>query len=568
MQARLIHPSNWPFLVKMALAPLVALAVTIAVALTGAGGLTREFRSLQTVQAAGESVNELQLVSAGVQGINANLYHILTLQAAHTKNFNPGPELHAMLTETDRVAGLLRSWRDNRATPAQRPQADALIQDILKYKSALDWVGQMLDVDFASAVSFLRPFDINFKATTQSVASLVSEVRARQRDESSLAGETSARAHAVLFGATGAALLLVLLATAGMAWFTVQSIRRIAEATSRLAGGDTGTDLAQLARGDELGAIVSALSVFRDGLLQVAALRADQDRLSQEAEAARKSALLGLAARFESTVGGIVRQVTASAASVQNAAQGMSSNAAATNLQATQVAEAARDAGAGVSTVAAAAEELSASIREIGRQVANSADITQKAVADARSTDQVVQSLSAASGKISQVVNLISSIAGQTNLLALNATIEAARAGEAGRGFAVVASEVKALAQQTRQATDDIAGQISQVQDATRQTVSAIDGIVGTIEEVSRIATTIAGAVEQQGAATAEIARNVIQASTSTQRVGGTIGEVSAAIGQTGSASVVVLDAARSLATQAAQLAVDVDTFLSEVRAA
>jgi len=568
MLNRLARPSNWPFLVKMALAPVVALAVTIVVALIGAGGLTEEFRSVQSIQAAGESANDLQVISAGVQTINGKLYHILTLQAAHTKGFVPGPELHALLAENDRVAALLRAWRDTRATPAQKPRADALVQDILKYKGAVDWVGQMLDVDFASAVSFLLPFDANFLSTTESLAGLVAEVRQGQVAHSVLAGQISARAHTLLLWSTAAALLLVLLATAVIAWVTVRSIRRIAEATSKLAGGDTAADLRWLTRGDELGAIVSALSVFRDGLLQVVALRRDQERLTREGEAARKAALSGLADRFEGSVGAIVHQVTQAAAAVQNLAQSMSGNAGATNIRAAQVAEAAQDAGASVGTVAAAAEELSSSITEIGRQVAHSARITHKAVEDAQGAEIVVQALSAASGKIGEVVNLISSIAGQTNLLALNATIEAARAGDAGRGFAVVASEVKTLAQQTRSATDDIAVQIKQIQDATSQTVLAISGIVGTIEEVNKIATTIAGAVEEQGAATAEIARNVAQTSASTQRVSNTIGEVSTAIGDTGSTSIVVLDAARGLALQAQRLAADVDTFLTDVRAA
>ncbi|MBR0780123.1 methyl-accepting chemotaxis protein [Bradyrhizobium iriomotense] len=321
-------------------------------------------------------------------------------------------------------------------------------------------------------------------------------------------------------------------------------------------------------RGDEIGRMAETLEVLRQTALTARNLEAEQVAAKSRSEQEKREALIALADRFDASVGQLVGLMASGSGELETTAKSMSSTAEGTNRRAAVVGSAATEASQRVQTVAAAAEELSSSITEISRQVAQSAEVTGRAVDSARRTDTIVRALSDGAQQIEHVAELISSIAAQTNLLALNATIEAARAGEAGRGFAVVASEVKSLASQTAEATREIGDKIAQIQGATREAVDAIGGITATIEEVSRIATSIGAAIEEQGAATAEIARSVSQTAEATKEVTTNIGGVSTAANETGNAAGMVLAAASSLSKQAEQLSGEVGTFLKGVRAA
>jgi methyl-accepting chemotaxis protein len=275
-----------------------------------------------------------------------------------------------------------------------------------------------------------------------------------------------------------------------------------------------------------------------------------------------------MADAFEANVGTIVETVSSASTQLQATAQSMSAATEETARQSTVVAAASEQATANVQTVAVASEELAASIREIARQVATSTQIAGSAVERATDTSGRVTALAESARRIGEVVGLIQSIASQTNLLALNATIEAARAGEAGKGFAVVASEVKALAQQTAKATEEIGNQIGAIQSATDETVGAIDAIAGVIRDMDQIATAIAAAVEEQASATDEISRNVQQAAAGTMEVSTNIVGVNQAANEAGVASNDVLGASGELARMAADLRTEMDRFLNGVRAA
>ncbi len=389
---------------------------------------------------------------------------------------------------------------------------------------------------------------------------------------------------ALLAATTAAAIMMMMFVTRRV----TAPLGVIQGAMLKLAGGDMSATVSFPGRKDEIGALADTMRVFKDNMIEADRLREEQkaaqisaaaDRESaavrdaqerqaagQREEASRREMTHKLAADFEQAVGQIVETVS-SAASELEASAGMLTKSAETTQQLSGVVSSASEgASANVQSVASATEEMTSSIGEIARQVHESAKIAGEAVKQAEKTDARINELSKASGRIGDVVKMITAIAEQTNLLALNATIEAARAGDAGRGFAVVAHEVKALTAQTAKATDEIGTQIAGMQTATQESVTAIKEIGGTIGKISDIAATISAAVEQQGAATREIARNVQQAAEGTAEVATNITDVNRGAGETGAASAHVLSSAKALSGESQRLRREVEKFLGSIR--
>ena len=341
------------------------------------------------------------------------------------------------------------------------------------------------------------------------------------------------------------------------------------KAMRELASGNFDVVLPGLGRKDEVGEMAGAVEEFK---LQAVA-KAERDAAAHEAQnkassEARRIELIRFADEFETAVGAIVSNVSASAVQLESAAGTLTRTAETTQSLSSQVAGASEEASSNMQSVASATEELSASVDEIGKRVRESNRIAEAAVKQAEQTDGRIGKLSRAAQQIGDVVKLITAIAEQTNLLALNATIEAARAGESGRGFAVVAAEVKSLASQTAKATDEISSHISGMQDATQESVAAIKEIGGTIGQISDIASSISAAVEQQGTATQEIARSVQNVAQGTNEAAANIMQVNRGATETGSASEEVLNSAKTLSSESTRLRAELDRFMANIRAA
>ena len=370
----------------------------------------------------------------------------------------------------------------------------------------------------------------------------------------------------------GIATLAIGVISGIIAWLIGRSIsgplNQLRARMEGLAKGELNSEIPGVGRGDEVGKMAATVQIFKDNALRMRELEKAEAETRERAAAERHSVMENLASDFERSVNGIVRSVSTAAAGMQTTAQSMTATASDASARAATVSAASQSASGNVGTVAAAAEELSSSVAEISRQVGRSSEIASQAVTDAERTNATVQVLSTGAEKIGEVVKLIHSIAAQTNLLALNATIEAARAGESGRGFAVVASEVKALANQTAKATEEISGQVEAMQQSTSDAVAAITGISRTIAQMSEITTSIASSIEQQGEATREIARNIQSVAAGSSEISAHIGGVTTAASATGSAASEVLENARELDKQSGMLRSAVDGFLAKVRAA
>jgi len=169
---------------------------------------------------------------------------------------------------------------------------------------------------------------------------------------------------------------------------------------------------------------------------------------------------------------------------------------------------------AGVQSAAQGAGEVNRSVTEAEAEAREGGKVVGEAV-------EAMDGIQKSAQEIGAFVNVIDSIAFQTNLLALNAGVEAARAGDAGKGFAVVATEVRALAQRSAEAAQNIkelidsSGQqvergvslVGRTGEVFRRIVDKVSGITGLASEISGLAQNQASQLAQVNAAIGDMDR-------------------------------------------------------------
>jgi len=569
-----------PLMVKVGFAPALALAM---LALLSAGAVVLQQNQTheleRVVRTDMPNSLRMQKISERITGVHGQLYLLLTHQAAKIDADKIDAQGKSLMTEIDAITKEVGVARDS-AQPQDRPAYDKLTKELKETRDALDVIASMMSADFGAAAGFAAPFEDQYGKMSAQLQSIVATTQAETDKQAKEAHDRSVLAQSVTIGVS----ILTLLITGAVAAFLVlnmrRAVQRIAGATERLSRGDNEVDLDKLARKDELGAIVSSLTVFRDNQLNLERLRKEQESERGAAEETRRAAAAtaeaqaqeqahvvnSLADGLERLAAGdlTVRLQTAfpgeyeklrgdfngAAVKLEQALIAIASSTSAIRSGGAEIAHGADNLSQRTERQAATLEETAAALDEITATVQRSAEgaaQSREAVAAAkteaeRSGDVVSRAVASmteierSAREISQIIGVVDEIAFQTNLLALNAGVEAARAGDAGKGFAVVASEVRALAQRSAESAKQIKGLISTSTSQVAEGVSlvgetgqALHRIVAHVDDISKLVGEIAASAKEEATGIAEVNTAVNQMDQVTQQNAAMVEQTTAA---------------------------------------
>lgn len=324
--------------------------------------------------------------------------------------------------------------------------------------------------------------------------------------------------------------LVILAGLAAIAFFVSRSITKpISETISsmnELSKGNLDLYLSESDRSDEIGDMIKALHIFKRNALETKRLEKVQQQEREKAHQEQIDSMQAISKAVDAQSQESGQRIGAFASEITQMATNLNVGAKNVYSHSERVSGLSKESMSNTQMISSAAEELSASIREIEQQMESSKDIIAEAVKNSTKTENTIENLSKAIGKISEFTTIISEIADKTNLLALNATIEAARAGEAGKGFAVVANEVKDLANQTANSTEEISKQIKELVTTTRVAVVDVRGINESIGKMNDITNAISVSIEHQSLATQDISNQITHAARSAEDITSSMGSV------------------------------------------
>lgn len=448
-------------------------------------------------------------------------------------------------------------------------QLEQIEREYSAYQSHVDEIVQLIEQDeLGVASSKLLQLENEQKTLDHELIVLLEEIESFTEAAALSAEHHEKQAfHLIVTIAAGTFLLCSIGSLLFTRFVISRPLQQVTNGLLRLAKGDTNVEVKSKSK-DEIGKLARAFETFRANTIEMKRLQEQAKEEELQMQADRRETRMRLADELEGSLMSICEAVGDALKDLMQGADQLTHDSEETVTRSHTVAAAAEQANASIQSVASAAEELASSIQEISRQVTLANSSTTLTSEQAGKSGETVGALSHSAEEITEVLNLITDIASQTNLLALNATIEAARAGEAGKGFAVVASEVKALANQTGQATDQIGTQLSGVQSGASSCSDAILTVVKSMSDIREQISGVASAIEEQNAVTSEIAKNANDIAQGSSEISANITEVNQAAQRSGDKVREVVSNIQVVSSKIDSIKIELSDFLGHLRSA
>jgi methyl-accepting chemotaxis protein len=308
-----------------------------------------------------------------------------------------------------------------------------------------------------------------------------------------------------------------------------RSLKGMAEISDRIAGGDLRVEVRPQSDRDRLGTSFASMT---DNLRRLTSELSEGIQVLTTSATEISTSTTQLAASATETATA-VGETTTTVEELRQTAQVSSQKARAVSDTAQRISQTAQSGKA-------ATEETTEGMNRIRGQMESIATSMVR--------------LSEQSQAIGQIVATVDDLAAQSNLLAVNAAIEAAKAGEHGKGFAVVAQEVRSLAEQSRQATNQVRTILTDIQKATTAAVMATEQGSKAVEAGVKQSTQAGQSIQTLAGGVSEAAQAATQISASSQQQLVGVDQVASAMENIKQASLQNVDSARQLETAARDL--------------